>query len=340
MNASLLRKQLAAGLVGFGLIVSGIQAGQADSITMKIGHPTLKGAFDNWANTFTQGLAGRIGDRVKVEVYPASQLGSIPTMIQGVQLGTIEMVMVPPAFLSGVDARYSVLAAPGIMDDLMHGFRTVQDPQFRKAFWSIGDSKGLKLISMTCDAPTDYATTKPIRTLDDFRGLKLRVFGSKLEIETLRRLGAAGVPMPLSEVIPAIQQRTIDGNKAGITVFVPFKYQRVTRYVLRPRESMICAGRFVSKVWFDRLEQPLRDAIIAEALATDPVNQAWTLKFVERMYSLWIKGGGELTDLSAADQNRLRTLLSTVGDDVLKDRPEVLEMYGLLKSVADRVRGG
>ncbi|MDE0032451.1 MAG: TRAP transporter substrate-binding protein [Deltaproteobacteria bacterium] len=312
----------------------------AQSVTMKIGHATTKGAYDNWADTFKEGLAKRIGDRIKVEVYPLSQLGAIPAMVQGVQLGTIEMVMTPPAFLSGVDPRFGVLSAPGIFEDLMHGFRTVHDPAFKKAYWSIGDSKGLKMVSMTCDAPTDYATSTPIRKLSDFKGRKLRVFGSKLEIETLRRLGGAGVPMPLSEVVPAIQQKTIDGNKAGITIFVPFKYQRIAKYVLKPGEGLICSGRFVSKVWFDKLPSDLQKAILDQALATDPLNQTWTLKFVERMYSIWTKNGGELAELSPEDQAELRKRLSTVGDDVLKDRPAVLETYRVMKEAANRTRGG
>lgn len=312
----------------------------AQPVTMKIGHATTKGAYDNWADTFKAGLAERVGDRIKVEVYPLSQLGAIPAMVQGVQLGTIEMTMTPPAFLSGVDPRFGVLSAPGIFEDLMHGFRTVHDPAFKKAYWSIGDAKGLKLVSLTCDAPTDYATSTPIRTLTDFKGRKLRVFGSKLEIETLRRLGAAGVPMPLSEVVPAIQQKTIDGNKAGITIFVPFKYQRIAKYVLKPGEGLICSGRFVSKVWFDKLAPDLQKAILDQALATDPLNQAWTLKFVERMYNIWLKAGGELAELSPEDQKELRRRLSTVGDDVLKDRPAVLETYRAMKEAAERTRGG
>ena len=312
----------------------------AQPVTMKIGHATTKGAYDNWADTFKAGLTKRVGDAIKVEVYPLSQLGAIPAMVQGVQLGTIEMTMTPPAFLSGVDPRFGVLSAPGIFEDLMHGFRTVHDPAFKKAYWSIGDAKGLKLVSMTCDAPTDYATSTPIRKLSDFKGRKLRVFGSKLEIETLRRLGAAGVPMPLSEVVPAIQQKTIDGNKAGITIFVPFKYQRIAKYVLKPGEGLICSGRFVSKVWFDKLAPDLQKAILDQALATDPLNQAWTLQFVERMYNIWTKAGGELAELSSENQAELRKRLSTVGDDVLKDRPAVLETYRVMKEAAGRTRGG
>lgn len=335
-----LRLSLSCSAVVFAVCLLVSASVAAQPVTMKIGHATTKGAYDHWADTFKAGLAERVGDRIKVEVYPLSQLGAIPAMVQGVQLGTIEMVMTPPAFLSGVEPRFAVLSAPGIFHDLMHGFRTLHDPAFKKAFWSIGDAKGLQLVSMTCDAPTDYATSTPIRRLSDFEGRKLRVFGSKLEIETLRRLGAAGVPMPLSEVVPAIQQKTIDGNKAGITIFVPFKYQRIAKYVLKPGEGLICSGRFVSKVWFDKLAPDLQKAILDQALATDPLNQEWTLGFVDRMYKLWVKAGGELAELSAEDQAELRRRLSTVGDDVLKDRPAVLETYRVMKEAANRTRGG
>ena len=313
----------------------------AQPVTMKIGHATTKGAFDNWADTFKAGLAKRVGDRIKVEVYPLSQLGAIPAMVQGVQLGTIEMTMTPPAFLSGVDPRYAVLSAPGIFDDLMHGFRTVHDPAFKKAFWSIGDAKGLKLVSVTCDAPTDYATSTPIRKLSDFKGRKLRVFGSKLEIEALRRLGAAGVPMPLSEVVPAIQQKTIDGNKAGITIFVPFKYQRIAKYVLKSRESLICS-------------RPLRQQGVVRQAGSRPAEgdpgpgaghrsaQPGVDPEIRRADVPGLGQGRRRAGGAAARGSRAELLrrLSTVGDDVLKDRPAVLETYRVMKEAAKRTRGG
>ncbi len=80
------------------------------------------------------------------------------------------MATIPPGFFTGIDQRYSVLAAPGLFDDLRHGHAVLHDPEFKKVFWSIGESKGLKMIAMSCDAPSDYATTRPIRTLADFRG--------------------------------------------------------------------------------------------------------------------------------------------------------------------------
>ncbi len=309
----------------------------AQKIIMKIGHPLPPGtALQVWAEYLEEGLEKRAPGRFDIQIFPTSQLGTIPRMIEGIQLGTIELIEVPPAFLSGVDPRYGVVTAPGIFDSLAHGQRTINDPEFKKAFWPIGLPKGIKQVGFTCDAPTDYATVTPIRKLSDFKGRKLRVFGSKLEIETLRRVGASGVPMALSEVIPAIQRKVIDGNKAGMPVFVPFKYQNIAKYVLIGKQSMICVGKFASKVWFDKLPRDLQRIVLEEAGKADDRILPWTEAFIARLYKIWTKTGGVLTEFSPADNAEFRRRASTVGEDVLKDRPAALKMYKLMKKVAAR----
>ena len=182
--------------VGLGIVTTSSTPASAKKIMIKLGHPLPPPTgLHKWAVVLKEGLEKRIGDKIDMKIYPVSQLGSIPRMIEGAQLGTIEMIQMPPAFFTGIDPRFGVLSAPGVFGDIPHGHRTVHDPEFMKAFWPIGERKGLKMMGMSCDAPTDYATVKPIRTLADFRGRKLRVFGSKFEIETLDRVGATGVPM-------------------------------------------------------------------------------------------------------------------------------------------------
>ena len=204
--------------------------------------------------------------------------------------------------------------------------------------WSIGEAKGLKQIGMSCDSPSDYATVKPIRKIADFKGQKIRVFGSRFEIETLRRLGGTGVPMPLSEVVPAIQQKVIDGNRSGIVVFVPFKYQTIAPYVLQAKESIICITKFASKVWFDKLPGDLQRIILEEAADADRRILAFSIALVDKFYKIWTKTGGTLTQLSPEEQAEMRRRLSTVGEAVLKDRPKVMKVYKIMKAAAERTR--
>ena len=311
----------------------------AKTYTMKIGHQLPpKTGLHVWSEMVQAGLERKAPGRFDVKIFPTSQLGTVPRMIEGVQLGTIEAIAVPPAFMTGVDPRYGVVTAPGIFDDIAHGQRTVHDPAFKKAFWPVGEAKGIKLIGMSCDGYTDYATTTPIRTLADFRGRKIRVFGSKLEMETLRRVGATGVPMPLAEVIPAIQQKVIDGNKAAMPVFVPFGYQSIAKYVLRAGQSIICINKVVSKVWYDRLPRDMQQVLQEVAAQADAEILPWSIAFNDRLYKIWTKTGGVLTELSPDEQAELRRRLSTVAEAVLKDQPRALAVYNVMKAAADRTR--
>jgi TRAP-type C4-dicarboxylate transport system substrate-binding protein len=311
----------------------------AKKIILKIGHPLPpKTGLQVWALDFKARLEKRVPGVFDAKIFPTSQLGAMPRMIEGTQLGTIEMITIPPAFFTGVDQRYGVVTAPGIFDGIAHGQRTMNDPEFKKIYWPIGEPKGLKQIGMSCEAPTDYAFVKPITKLSDFKGRKLRVFGSKLEIETLRRVGATGVPMPLSEVIPAIQRKVIDGNKAGMPVFVPFKYQTIAKHVLIGKQSIICINRMVSKTWFDGLSKNLQQVLVEEAGKADTNILAWNIAIMKKFYGIWKKTGGVLVEFSAEDNAEFRRRLSTVGEDVFKNQPKVLAMYRLMKKVANRRR--
>lgn len=325
-----------AGGVALAFALAGPAA--AAKMVIKIGSPTIKESVHHWMQEFEKRIEKRAGDRFDVKVFPLSQLGTIPRMIEGVQLGTIEMVLVPPAFMVGLDQRFQVLAAPGIFKDQFHGFRTVQDPEFKKAFWGLGERKGIKMSGLFCPADTNYASRTPIRKLADFRGKKIRVFASGMERESMRRLGAAASPMPLSEVLPALQRGVLDSAKSGMVIFVAFKFQHTAKYVTRTNESLICIPTLVSKLWFNRLSPADQRMILEESQKNDIEMQPRSVKFNLNIYNVWKKMGGELITLSASEKAEFDKRLSTVGDAVVKDKPEVRKMYELMKKVAARHR--
>lgn len=328
--------RLCAPLAAIALAIA-ISAPVANAKTIiKIGSPTIKESVHHWMLAFEKRMEKRSKGSVDVRVFPLSQLGSIPRMVEGVQLGTIEIAMVPPAFLVGIDQRFQVLAAPGVFKDQAHGFRTIQDPEFKKAFWPIGEAKGIKMVGMFCPADTAYASRTPIRTLSDFHGKKIRVFASGMERESMKRLGAAASPMPLSEVLPALQRGVLDSAKSGMTIFVAFKFQHTAKYVTRTNESLICIPTLVSKVWFNRQSKALQQMIIEEAQANDIVQQPDAIKFNLNIYNVWKKIGGELIDFSPADKAKFDKILASVGNKVVKDKPQVRKMYELMKKIAKR----
>ena len=86
----------------------------AQSYTMKIGAATVNDGQHEWMRLYKDRIEQKSGGKIKVEIYTAGSLGSIPRQIEGTQLGTQEANVVPPAFMVGVDPRFILRATPGL----------------------------------------------------------------------------------------------------------------------------------------------------------------------------------------------------------------------------------
>ncbi len=154
---------------------------QQQPYLMKISTPTIHDIPDTWANNYAAALEKDSGGRIKVEVFPASQLGSIPRQIEGTQFGSIQCEVVPPEFMVGLDPRFEVMAAPGLVDSQAHGQRVAADPAVLKLMLGLGADKGLHGVGLFMAEPANIISKNPIRHLTDLKGKKIRIFASQFQ---------------------------------------------------------------------------------------------------------------------------------------------------------------
>src|SRR5260370_21707853 len=124
---------------------------------------------------------------MKGQCYPASQPGSIPRQIEGVQFGAIQAADVPPEFFVGVDERFEVMAAPGLVDSIEHGQRVAADPAVRKLMLGLGANKGLHGVGLMMAQPTCIISKPPVRHVGGFKGNESRMFSSQSQSPAVRR---------------------------------------------------------------------------------------------------------------------------------------------------------
>lgn len=300
----------------------------AKGIIMKFGTATPRGDQNHWIERFKQRMEKRAPGRLDIRIYPSNQLGSIQRQIEGMQLGTVEAWLGPPSFLTGVDPRFQVVDAPGLFDSWNQAYRAVSDSSFRKVYLSIGDAKGIMGLGIYCSNIMGVVTrNKVIRKVADFKGLKIRVLGSEIEIETMRLLGAAGVPMDLSETLPALQRGALDGVRSGLVVFVPFKYWTISKYLTLTAESYIFSGAYVSKRWFDSLPHDLQQMMIEEAKKQDAENQKYAIRQDHVFRGIWKKNGGQIIQFSPAEHKKLMERVRPATEAVIKRHPEMKATY-------------
>jgi TRAP-type C4-dicarboxylate transport system substrate-binding protein len=228
---SMRRDFIAQGLATAGTIVMAmtltLATGRAQDKTyvMKFTLPTLNDPSYQFTKNYAAAIERDSAGRIKTEIYPASQLGSIPRQIEGTQFGAIQCAVIPPEFFVGVDERFEVMAAPGLADSMEHAQRLAADPAVLKLMLGLGAEKGLHGVGLFMNAPSSLIAKAPIRHLTDLKGKKIRIFASQFQTVALERLGATPVAMTLGDVLPAIQQGAIDGAVGGIVVFTPMHFQ-------------------------------------------------------------------------------------------------------------------
>lgn len=324
----------AAASIALLAVAAATPAAAQKKIEIKIGSVTIKDTVHQWMLNFEKNVERRIGNRVDVRVFPAGQLGGIQRQIEGVQLGTQQMVLLPPDFFVGIDKRFMVTSAPGLFRDLRHAQNALHDPDFKKMFFSMGDAKGITGIGIYCGDLAHYVSRKPIKRLADFKNKKIRVFASDMERQTMRRLGAAPAPIPLLEALQALQRGTVDGMKSGLMIFTSFKYWSVTKHLTRTLESTICVETVANPAWMKKLPSDISRILMEEGQNTD-----WeTLEFSEAMLvkneGVWKNNGGQIYDLTPAELEELRKRLVTVGESVVEDLPAVKQVFQMLQAAA------
>ncbi len=319
-------------------LTPGAVRAQDKTYVMKVTTATINDAPHQYVKDFAAAVERDSDGRIKSEVYPASQLGSIPRQIEGVQFGAIQAVVIPPEFFVGVDERFEVMAAPGLVDTFEHGQRVAADPAVQKLMLGLGAAKGLHGVGLTFSQPSSIISKAPIRHLADFKGKKFRIFASQFQTVALDRLGATPVAMTLGDVLPALQQGAIDGSVAGIGPFVQLHFADAAKYVTETNQPAIFLMLEVSQKWYDSLPKDLQEIVdrdgAAVSVAIDPV----ALVMYAEQRKTWVNGGAELISLPRDEQSALMVTLASVGEDVAKAKPAVREAYQIMVDAAQRTR--
>ena len=315
-----------------------IGSANAQQYTMKLATSTSGDALVEWLNIFAKGVQASSGGKVKAEVYPASQLGSIPRQVEGVALGTIEVAFNASGFYEPLEPRFAVLAAPGIFDSQEHGAQVLNDPAIRQRFATFGAAKGVEPLSIFIPSQYVIVSHKPIHTLADFKGQKIRVPGSPLQIEPLKRFGASPLSMPFGEVLPALQNRTIDGVWAGTTLFTALKFYDIAKTMTYLPSHWAATVPLVNRNFMKSLGPDLEKIVRDEARKADQQAYVWAAQDIKRSEKIWADNGGKEIRLPAAEQKRFLDESIAADLPILTSTPQGKEDYEAFAAAAKKYR--
>jgi tripartite ATP-independent transporter DctP family solute receptor len=307
--------------------------------TMKFGFATLNDVQHEFANRLKERVEAQSNGRLKIEVYPASQLGNNQRMIEGVQLGTQEATIQPPEFVFGLDPRYVVLSLPYLFDTADEANKVLATPVADQII-DAGEGKGLKGLSVIQYGFAGILGHYQIRTPDDLRGKKIRVLGSQIELDTLSSWGATGVPMALSEVGPGLQQKTVDGVIQAPQTYLAFKYHEIAPYYTATQHYIITSIFLVNKGWFDRLPPDLQKLLTDQSKGLQNEMSAFSdQKNAETLKITRETPGDEVIELTTDQRNLFKATAQSVWDKYLQATPNARPLLEGIQAESRKVRG-
>ncbi len=275
-------------------------AASAQQFTMKLSLPTINDVVHEYYKTLKAGVEARAGGRIKLEIYPANQLGQLPAVVEGVALGTIEAGSAANGFWVSLEPRFGILDAPGLFDDVLHGYRMLTDPAIRTRLATFGADKGVEVLTPGIYSPLMLLTHKGVRSVADFQGQKIRTQGgAPIQVEPLKKVGVLPVSLPLGEALPAMQNRTIDGMVAAAAPFVAFKYYDIAKPMTYLPATIFAAPILANRRFMKSLGPELEAIVREESRKAEVLFSDWNIADIKRAEDVWRKNGGEIVTLAA-----------------------------------------
>jgi|WetSurMetagenome_2_1015567.scaffolds.fasta_scaffold28226_3 TRAP-type transport system periplasmic protein len=305
------------GLLGF-LVLGPGSVAAGEPIVIKFGNsPPIDDPECLGALRFGELAEKKTGGRVKVQVYPLSQLGAQREMVEGLRLGTIEMTMVTVGFLSSYDQFLNIFELPYLYNDHFHSYRVFDGPigEDVKKRIDKGDYKPLAFFEAGIRHVTN--SRRPIKAPEDLKGLKIRVPQSKVNMDALAAMGATPVAMAFPEIYAALQQRVIDGQENPYTMPWNFKFYENQKYLSKTGHMLLTHTVLYSKKLWERLPADIQAALTEAANEAKHYQREQVRLAEEKVQGLLVEKGGML--FNEVDHDAFRKAVAPLYEKYAKE---------------------
>jgi TRAP-type transport system periplasmic protein len=227
----LTRRTLAAMILSAGALLAQEAAAQQPKI-LNLGFVGRQTAPEGIAVTaMAEAVKQRTSGRVEIRLHPGGALGGDREVIEGVQIGTVEMTVASTSIFANFVPDLQVFDIPFLFRDFDHAQGVLDGPVGKEMLAKI-DARGLKGLAFGGIGFRQLTNSKrPVTGVDDVKGLKIRTQENQIHLQVWRALGALPTPMAIPEVFTALQQGVVDGQENPIGAIINNKFGQVQKYL-------------------------------------------------------------------------------------------------------------
>jgi TRAP-type transport system periplasmic protein len=314
-------------------------AGAADEVKAR----SIKFAFVNTADSahgvgakkFAEVVARKSDGKLGIKLYPGGALGGEVVIASAMQGGTVEMSMMGPGLLTGMDKEFGVFDTPFLFDNFKEVDAALDGPVGKKLLDKL-PTKGLVGLSYWDHGFRIITNSKrPIEKVEDLQGLKVRVQQIPVFIEAFNALGSNAVPMPFPELYPALETKAVDGQENPFISVEVTKFYEVQKYATTTRHAYSPLLVLASKKFWDQLSEAERKILQDAATEVKTYERQVSREMDAKAMQTLKEKGMVITELSAPERTRMRDKLQPVID---KHRQASGEMGKEMSAEVERIR--
>lgn len=234
--------------------------------------------------------------------YPSAQLGGTTDLIEGLQDGSIEMVILPGSFLVGFQPLMGIIDFPFFWPAKKEDLLKVHKSAAMKKLLVTTDEKGVKSLAVWHTGYKTWTGNKPLNKLANYKGIKARVMPSAVLKKQDELMGITAVGMPFSETYSALKNRSIDAQENPITTSFFMKFHEVQKYMAITNHGTLDQVIMASKVWWDKQPAACQKAIGEAVDAGGKLTVDLTYSIIDKKaMGAFKKVGMKVVDVSKAD---------------------------------------
>lgn len=254
-------------------------------------------------------LDKRSNGKYKIKVFNKGALGSEKETIDQVKIGALEMTRVNISPLNSLCAKTLVPTMPFLFESIAHMRKSLDGPVGEEILKSC-EPEGLVGLAFYDSGARSIYAKKPVKTLADAKGMKIRVQQSDLWVSLINAMGANATPVPIGEVYTGLKTGLIDAAENNIPSYDGFKHYEAVKFYSRTEHSMAPEMLVMSKAVYDKMSKA--DQEMFRAAAKESVTfqrQKWDEQEAKSLEAV-TKGGA--TIVSDVDKASFRAAMAPV----------------------------
>ncbi len=224
-----------------------------------VGHPIVIGM-----EAFAKSVAEKSGGKIKVNLHPGGALGSDQATVSALQGGTIEMASMNSSIFNSLAKEFAIYDFPFMFANFKEADAVVDGPFGKKLHAKLEEKGIVGLTYFELGFRNMTNSKRPINSVADFAGLKLRVIPNPINVAWVKALDANPTPLPFPEVYAAMETKAIDGHENPVTVINANKFYEVQKYLSMTNHQYNPQSVVFSKMVWDKMT-PAEQKIIREA---------------------------------------------------------------------------